>query len=130
MAYTPFDTKGPQPSQSRGPILSTAKLNLLTIRNMLAMFGFVQGFNYSWTGGTAEFPTTMLFTRSTEIVKVNITYKTSTKLNASIPTKYAFYYSSDTGSNYDPIADERGYYILNLSYNLNDAVAGSRWSLA
>jgi len=129
MAYTPFSNTGPTPSQTVGGMLSVIKTNIQVIRDLLASMGMVQGFAYSHSGGTTEFPDIMFFTRSAEIIKIVITYVT-TALGNKVESKRAFWYSSDTGSNYFAIADENQKYIINYSYNADDVLISTIWSLS
>jgi hypothetical protein len=71
----------------------------------------------------------MFFTRSAEIIKIIITYVT-TALGNKVESKRAFWYSSDTGSNYFAIADENQKYIINYSYNADDVLISTTWSLS
>ena len=126
MAYTPFNNAGPLPEHTVGQMLSAIKLEVQVIRDILAALGYVQGFNYSHSGGTTKYPTDMLYTRGSEIIKVVNTYIT-TGLGNYVPSRKKFYYSSDTGSNYYEIRDESNNFIMDITYNSDDTVIATTW---
>ena len=126
MAYTPFDITLPKPKDTIGTTLSNIKNNIQVVRDILASMGMVQGFNYSWSGGTADFPTNILLTKGAEIVKIINVYIAFD--GQSLIISRSFYYSSDTGSNYFPIADELGNFKLNYSYDVSGILTTSTWT--
>lgn len=127
MAYTPFVSNVPIPAQTVGQLLSTTKSELQVIRDIAAACGFVQGFNYTHSGGTTQFPTDMLYTRGTEVIKISHTYTTTASGNY-VPTRKKFYYSSNSGNLYVELTDESNNYILDITYNSDDTVIAATWN--
>jgi hypothetical protein len=125
MANTPFDPYAAVPTDSRGPAFTKLQKDLQVIRDMLVCTGSVQGFAYTHSGGTTEFPATITFTRGSEKVKVDIVYTTTVR-GAYVPIKYSFY--SWNGASWDPIIDEDNNYILYIYYQLkDDAAYAGQW---
>lgn len=123
MAYTAYDVTKPDASTQAGTAFgASAKANLAALRDLIAALGAVQGFNYSFSGGTSDKPTDMLFTRGTEIVKVSLTYDGSNRVATA-----TYRYSSNSGTSYDPMADAAGKYICTYTYDAN-GLASSTWS--
>ena len=103
------------------------RTNLVALRDLIATLGAVQGFNYSVATGTNAKPTKVYFTRSSEVVRVDLAYDGN-----DLVTKMAFYYSS-TGSSpgtFYPMADvTNGFYVLTINYDGNFDVTTTAWGL-
>lgn len=127
MAYDAYDVAKPDAATQNGANFGEAtRDNLRTLRDILAAGGLVQGFNYSVTGGTASQPATLLLKRSTEWIKVDLTWGSSGGSDGNV-TKMAFYYSSNSGGAYDGMADLSGYYVLTLTYDASGNLTSTTW---
>jgi len=126
MAYTAFDSTKPVGTQTGTAFATSTRANILALRDAIAAMGSVQGFNYSYTTGTADQPTTILFKRSTEWIKLVLTWGT-TGGEAGNVTKAAYYYSSNSGGAYDGMADAAGYYVMTLTYDSNGNLTATTW---
>lgn len=130
MAWTPFNPAKPVIDGSRLAEIDATRNNLLALRSLLCFGGVVPGFNYNWggAGGTVDKPTQVWYTKGAEWISAVLTWGTSGGADGAV-TKAAFYYSSDTGASYAPMADDAGAYVLTLSWTaagyLNSATWGS-----
>lgn len=125
MSYTPLDVTKPTTAQTRQAAIDAARTNVDALRDILCATGQVQGFNYSISTGTNAKPTQVLFKRGAEWIKVDLTYDGN-----DLVTKCAFYYSSNSGGAYDPMADlTNGYYVLTITYDGNFDVSATTWGL-
>ena len=128
MTYTAFDQSKPDPSTQAGTAeLDSSRYNMQALRDALAATGIVQGFNYSQSGGTADKPTTAYYKRGAEWIRVGLTWGASGGGLDCVATM-TFDYSSDSGGNWDHMADLSGYYILTLTYDSNGNVTATTWS--
>lgn len=122
MAYTALDTSKPDAATQAGTAFgSSARSNLVAIRDCIAAMGMAQGFDYSTSGGTAAEPAQLYFKRSTEWIKVVLTW------SGGNVTKAAFYYSSNSGGLYDGMADAGGKYVLTLTYDGSGNCTATSW---
>lgn len=123
MAYTAFDSSKPDASTQAGtPFGNSARSNLVALRDAIVSGGMVQGFNYSYSGGSADQPTDVLFTRGTERIKLTHTWGT----NGTV-SKVACYYSSNTGTSYDPMADAAGLFVISFTYDGSLNLTSTTW---
>ena len=94
MTYSAFNIAKPVVSDTRQVAVDYTRTNIAAMRDNLVATGIVQGFNYAVTGGTASQPGTLWYKRSTEVVKVVLTWGTTGGENGNV-TKMAFYYAPD-----------------------------------
>ena len=57
MAYKPFDPTKPNFSDGRATQVNSIRTNMTALRDAIVA-GAMKGFNYSWSGGTADQPAT------------------------------------------------------------------------
>lgn len=127
MAYTALDPTLPDWVPQTGiQVTQSTRDNVRALRDALVAAGAIQGFNYSVTGGTASQPATLLFKRGVEWIKVNLTWGTTGGEDGNV-TKAAYYYSSDSGSNYFGMADAAGYYVQTIAYDSSANVTTTTW---
>jgi len=125
MTYSALDATKPTTAQTRQASFDSTRTNIDALRDILIATGQVQGFNYSVAAGTNAKPTQVLFKRSAEWIKVDLTYDGN-----DLVTKMALYYSSNSGGAYDPMADlTNGYYVLTIAYDGNFDVSSTTWGL-
>ena len=129
MAYTPFNAAVPTVAQTRQAAVDAMRTNIQAMRDCLVGTGIVQGFNYSVSGGTASQPALLLYKRAAEWIKVALTWGSTGGEDGNV-TKMAFYYSSDSGSNYYGMADvTNGYYVCTIAYDADGNVTTTAWGL-
>lgn len=127
MTYASLDVAKPDASSQNGTQFAmSTRDNLRALRDALVATGIVQGFDYSTSGGTAEQPATLYYKRSTEWMKVVLTWGTSGGESGNV-TKAAYYYSSDSGSTYSNMADAAGKYVVTLTYDSNGNCTATTW---
>src|SRR5690606_31496827 len=118
MAYPSFNPLKPDPSTDNGSDAFTGtRTNLLALRDA-ALAGSLPGWDLSVSGGTAERPTTWTYSKSTERLRLTITWGTSGGPNGK-PQSVVSEYSSDSGSSYEAIGTST------LSYDSNGNFSGS-----
>lgn len=138
MAYTAYVSTLPDPATQAGTAFGQrTRDNIRAMRDVIAATGMLQGFDYRYTAGTAEQPTTMYYVRnaSDESIKVVVTWGTAGGEAGNV-TKMAFYYASnETGlpagaanGTYDAMADAGGYYVCTLSYDSSGNCTQTAWS--
>lgn len=128
MPYTAFDGSLPNAATQNGTAFAgSTRANLQALRDSLAAMGAVAGFNYSVTGGTASQPATLLYKRSTEWIKIDLTWGSSGGGSDGNVTKAAYYYSSTSGSAYDNMADASGNYVQTLAYDASGNLTSTTW---
>lgn len=130
MAYDAFNTgvptTGGSPTPTRQETIDAIRKNLMALRDSIVMTGLLQGFNYSYTTGTAEQPTTVLYKRGTEWIKLVITWGTTGDEDGQV-TKIAFYYSSNSGGVYDNMADASGNFVVTFAYATGGFMSTTTW---
>lgn len=121
MAYVPFDQTRPDAATQNGTAFATStRANLAALRDML-VGGSPFGWNYSWSGGTADRPTTVLYTCGTERIRGQITYGTSGGALDN-PTQVVYAYSPDSGTTYHTIG------TMTVTYTTGGDVNAVTWS--
>jgi hypothetical protein len=127
MAYTAYDGAKPDAATQNGTqFASSTRSNFQALRDYLAAFGALPGFNYSVSGGTAAQPAELYYKRSTEWIKIVLTWGSSGGSDGNV-TKAAFYYSSNSGSAYDGMADASGNYVQTLAYDASGNLTTTTW---
>lgn len=121
MPYTQFDYTTPNPATQGIVAYSTSiRTNLAAIRD-IALTGAAPGWNYSWSGGTADKPTYMIWSKGVERVRVTCTWGTTGGATDNL-TVGVFAYSSNSGTSYDTIGTET------LAYDANSNLTSTTWS--
>ena len=127
MSYDALDVTKPTTAQTRQALVDSSRTNIAAMRDALVATGILQGFNYSVSGGTADQPAILYYKRSTEWVKVVLTWGTTGGEDGNV-TVMAFYYSSNSGGAWDNMADAAGKYICTIAYDANGNVTTTTWS--
>ena len=119
----PFTAANPVPSQTVGEMLAGIKWNATNLRSMLVHFG-LQGFNYSVTAGTNEFPEGITFTNVDTDYNITlvISYLTSVQGN-KLPTSMSINHNNPIqGVSLNAEGD-----ILVFGFNSDDILIGTEW---
>jgi hypothetical protein len=126
--YTAFNSTKPDPASTDGggTTLDHVRRNLLAVRDMVIMYGMVPGWNYSYSGGTAEQPADVLFTKSISGVnhKVKLTH---TYNGDGTVQKVACYYSADNAATWDNLDDDAGNFVQTFTYDGSANLIASTW---
>lgn len=121
MAYTHFDSSTPNPAaQNITAFGASARTNLAAIRD-IAVLGAAPGWAYSWSGGTAAKPTTMLWARGTERLRAVCTWGTTGGAADNL-TSAVFSYSANSGGAYDAMGTQT------INYDAGGNVTSTTWS--
>lgn len=128
MSYTPIDLT--QPNTDVGTTRQTAtdktRTNIQAVRDMVVAGGMPYGWNMSLVGADISQPDQYVFAHSAERIKVVNTWGSSGGADGN-PTKCAFYYSADSGTNYDPMVDDLGNYVVTMAYDTSGICTSSTW---
>lgn len=122
MAYSPFDETKPDSSAAGGmPTYSQSiRDNLQAMRDAVIM-GEMVGWAMTPSGGTAEQPAVITYSKGTERIKAALTWGSSGGANGNVE-QAVYSYSSDGGSNWDAIG------TLTVSYDVSSNCTGTAWS--
>ena len=101
MAYVPLNPLTPEPAQDGTEVLQSTRDNMKALRDA-DFIGGDSGWTYSQTGGTASEPTTQLWSKGTERIRITATFGTTGGENGNL-TAATLAYSSNSGSTYDTI---------------------------
>jgi len=123
--YTAYDDDKPDSTQTGTAFSNSAKANLLALRDILIMFGMSPGWNYSYNGGTADYPTEMIFTRTVDSVVCKV--KITNSWSGTTLQKCKFEYMGD-GSTWDNLDDSDGNYVLNFTYDGSGTTWNATWA--
>lgn len=102
MAYTAFDPALPDGASQNGTQFGQSSRNNLKALRDADFFGGDSGWTYSQSGGTASEPTTMLWSKGTERIRITATWGTTGGNNGNVTTA-VLEYSSNSGGVYDTI---------------------------
>ena len=120
MPYTQFDPAKPDAAtQNITAFAASVRTNLAAIRDIAAL-GAAPGWNYSWSGGTADNPTTMLWSKGTERLRATCTWGTTGGATDNL-TVAVFAYSAD-GTTYDTIGTQA------IAYDASGNVTSTTWA--
>jgi hypothetical protein len=126
MPYTALNVTVPTVAQTRQAAVDAMRTNIAALRDSIVATGCAQGFNYSVAGGTAEQPAQLFYKRGAEWIRADLTWGATGGELGNV-TKAAFYYSSNSGGAYDPMADASGYYVVTVAYDANANPTTSTW---
>lgn len=102
MAYTALDlTKPDATTQTLTQMGTSERANFYALRDG-DFFGGESGWTYSQSGGTADEPTTMLWSKGTERIRITATWGTTGGNNGNV-TSATIAYSANSGTAYDTI---------------------------
>jgi hypothetical protein len=101
MAYVPLNPLTPEPAQDGTEVLQSIRDNMKALRDA-DFIGGDSGWTYSQTGGTANEPTTQLWSKGTERIRITATFGTAGGENGNL-TAATLAYSSNSGGAYDTI---------------------------
>src|SRR4030067_186587 len=97
MAYTAFDPTKPDPATQTGTAFGTSARNNDKALRDADFIGGESGGTYSQSGGTASEPTTQLWSKGTERIRLSATFGTTGGENGNL-TAGTLAYSTDPGT--------------------------------
>lgn len=120
--YTAFDPAKPDGSTQTGTQFGqSARDNLKALRDACVIGGGFYGFNLAVSGGSAEQPALLTYSKGTERVKAALTWGTSGGEAGNV-TQAVYSYSSDSGGSYATIGTKT------VTYDANANVTATTWS--
>jgi hypothetical protein len=122
MAYTLFDPTTPDATtQTLTQMGQSERNNLKAVRDACIMGGGFYGFNLAVSGGTADQPALLTYSKGTEKIKAALTWGTTGGEAGSV-TVAVYSYSSDSGSTWVTIGTKT------ITYDANANVTATTWS--
>jgi hypothetical protein len=122
MAYTLFDPTTPDATtQTLTQMGQSERNNLKAVRDACIMGGGFYGFNLAVSGGTADQPALLTYTKGTEKIKAALTWGTTGGEAGSV-TVAVYSYSSDSGNTWATIGTKT------ITYDANANVTATTWS--
>jgi hypothetical protein len=119
MAYNNFADNKPVASDNGLVFADDTRNNLMAMRDAVVS-GTMVGWNYSTSGGTADKPDQILYTKGSEVIRMSLTWGT-TGGEADNVTQMALDYSLD-GVSYDSMGTQT------ISYDSSSNVTAINWS--
>lgn len=122
MAYTHFDQAKPDGTGNGSVTLQHMRENMVAMRDIVTL-GASPGWNYSWSGGTADRPTTMLWSKagSTERLRSVNTWGVTGGAADNV-TQSALSYSADSGTIWVLMGTQT------IAYDASGNVTSTTWS--
>lgn len=120
MPYVAFDKSKPDGTANGTNTLTQIRENLAALRDAVVA-GFMKGWNYSVSGGTAEQPQYVFFKNGTDWIRQTLTWGTSGGADGNV-TVVVTEFSSNSGSAYDSIG------TLTIAYDASGNVTTTTWS--
>jgi hypothetical protein len=122
MAYTLFDPTTPDATaQTLTQMGQSERNNLKAVRDACIMGGGFYGFNLAVSGGTADQPALLTYSKGTEKIKAALTWGTTGGAAGSVSVA-VYSYSSDSGSTWATIGTKT------ITYDANANVTATTWS--
>lgn len=121
MTYTAFDKSKPDGATQNGTqAMQSIRDNLAAIRDGVIL-GAYPGWDFSKSGGTAEQPAIIYFKKSTDWLKVALTWGTTGGEDGNV-TVAVYSFSANSGSSWDVIGTET------ITWDVNGLVTATTWS--
>lgn len=121
MAYTVFDPAKPDAATQNGTqFAQSIRDNLSAIRDAIVM-GSVAGWNFSKSGGTAEMPGIILYSKGTGRIRITLTWGTTGGATDNV-TVAVYAYSSTGGASYDTIGTKT------ITWDAAGLITATTWS--
>lgn len=122
MAYTKFTSDTPVIADTGGEVIDDTRNNLMALRDAIVA-GTLVDWNLDITigGGSAEEPDELIYKKSTEWIRLQITWGTTGGEDGQ-PTVIIYAYSADSGGVYDTIG------TATMTYDSNGNMTDLTWS--
>lgn len=115
MTYTAFADNKPTVDTNGLQVVDDTRNNLMAMRDAVVM-GAMAGWNYTPSGGTAEEPATLTYSKGVERLRATLTW------SGGNVTQALWSHSSDSGSTFDTIGTET------ITYDAGGNVIAVSWS--
>lgn len=121
MAYTSFNDTLPNAATQNGTqFAQSIRDNLRSMRDAI-VFSTFPGWNFSKSGGTAEMPAIILYSKSTDRLRVSLTWGTSGGATDNV-TVAVYAFSSNSGTTYDTIGTKT------ITWDAAGLITATTWS--
>ncbi len=121
MTYTAFDDTLPNAATQNGTTaMQSVRDNLRAMRDAVVFSAF-PGWNFSKSGGTAEMPAIILYSKSTDRLRVSLTWGTTGGATDNV-TVAVYEFSSNSGSSYDAIG------TCTVTWDAAGLITATTWS--
>lgn len=122
MSYTAFDATKPDAATQNGTqFAQSTRDNLAAVRDACVLGGGFPGWALAVSGGTAEQPATLTYSKGTERVRAVLTWGTTGGASGNV-TQAVYAYSADSGTNYDTIGTKT------ITYDASGNVTATAWA--
>ena len=108
MVYTKFTPDTPIISDTGAEVIDDTRFNLMALRDAIVA-GALVDWAMAASGGTAEEPTQILYSKGTERIRLTITWGTTGGEDGN-PTQVVYAYDEASGASYDTIGTWTGTY--------------------
>jgi len=115
MTYTAFADDKPTVDTNGLQVVDDTRNNLMAMRDAVVM-GAMSGWAYAPSGGTAEEPATLTYSKGTERLRATLTW------SGGNVTQAVWAYSDNSGSTFDTIGTE------SITYDSGSNVTAVSWS--
>lgn len=122
MSYTAFNAATPDAATQNGTqFAQSTRANLAALRDACVLGGGFPGWAMAASGGTAEQPATLTYSRGTERVRATLTWGT-TGGEAGNVTQAVYAYSANSGTDYGTIGTKT------ITYDGSGNVTATAWA--
>lgn len=121
MAYTAFDATKPDATAQNGTQFAQAIRNNQAAMRDAIVCGTFPWWNFSKSGGTAEQPTTILYKKGTDWLRITLTWGTTGGADGNV-TVAVYAFSSNSGGAYDTIATKT------ITWDAAGLITATTWS--
>jgi hypothetical protein len=120
MVYVPFVSDTPDITDTGAVVINNTRENLMALRDAIVA-GALVDWDMAATGGTAEEPTQILYSKGTERVRLTVTWGTTGGEDGN-PKTIVYAYDGDGGASYDTIGTWTG------TYDASGNLTAETWS--
>ncbi len=121
MAYDNFTDNKPNAGTDTVPAaVDYMRANSMALRDSFVSGMGLPGWSYSHAGGTSDQPTTLLWSKGAERLRVQLTWGSSGGADGNV-TLAALEYSADSGSTFQPVGAKT------ISYSSDGTVSTASW---
>jgi hypothetical protein len=123
MAYVPFEADKPVIADDGDVVINNTRENLMALRDAVVA-GALKGWDMAATGGTADEPTQILYSKNnnTEAIKLTITWGTTGGEDGNPKTVVFAYSNDDFGASNEAMGTWTG------TYAAGGALTAETWS--
>lgn len=120
-SFPTLDISKPDATTQTLTQMGQSERDQLTYLRACVSSGTLAGYSLAISGGTAEQPTTFIYSKGTEKIREAVTWGTSSGANGN-PQTIVYSYSSDTGATWASIG------TLTYTYDASSNVTTANWT--